>query len=196
MPGWRRLCVISPGFCHPAQTSVFVALHSLIQPPSSLSSLNLLLQEPPLIHQAAGRTLHSIPLSALLSFTLLLSFFMKLYFLFLQVVFVLIISPASLLFLSYILFRVISPSVFQYMPLDLSLSPPHDSLPFSSSSSYLFTRLLYCPTDCLWSVSPSPPSRPCRRYRGSLMLLSTSSSWCCSSRSTTPSCRTWRPCNR
>lgn len=42
-----------------------------------------------------------------------------------------------------------------------------------------------------------PVLRPCRRYRGSLTLLSTSSSSCCSNRSTTlHSCRTWPPCNR
>lgn len=29
---WWRHCVIFPGFCHPAQPSVFVTLHTLIQP--------------------------------------------------------------------------------------------------------------------------------------------------------------------
>ena len=58
------------------------------------------------------------------------------------------------------------------------------------------TLCLLCRPFIFECFSSAPPSRPCRLCRDNLTRLSTSSSWCSSSRSTAPSCRIWPRCNK
>lgn len=88
-----------------------------------------------------------------------------------------------------------APSLLSFLSictLDLSISVVSLS---SFRSSFFLHLFSFCTRVPFFSSAP-PSSRPCRRCRDNPMRLSTSSSWCCSSRSTMPSCRTWLPCNK
>lgn len=206
---WWSLCVIFSGFCHPAKPSVFVTLHTLIRP-AALAFIPQLITVPAFTHTSGSwqeaSTLPQHPslfvyLPSFLSSNL--SFFITLYFLFflpgLSLYFLLLLFPSKcssdcLPSSSRSLFLCsVPPSSFS-----TSVSLPSFSCPPSPYCSLisLFPQLLYCLFIFLLSSPSLHPSRPCRRYRGSLMQLSTSSSWCCNSRSTTLSCRTWPLCNR